>query len=105
MGCLTGDSYIAESFASQVLYLPVSATGRSPERDPKTGALGFRPKDVKPVLVEVPLLYSMSRWMHGLVPYRKQSRVPKIPPGPHSDSTRENPSMEATSDRLADGKP
>ena len=60
----------AESFAAQVLYVPVSATGCSPERDPQTGALGFRPKDVKPVWAEVPLLYTMSRWMQGLVPYR-----------------------------------
>lgn len=62
---------VAESFAGQVLYVPVSATGRSPERDPQTGAFGFRPKDVKPVWAEVPLLYAMSRWMQGLVPYRK----------------------------------
>jgi hypothetical protein len=63
----------AETFASQVLYVPVSATGRSPERDPATGALGFRPKDVNPIWAEVPLLYCMSRWMNGLVPYKKTS--------------------------------
>jgi hypothetical protein len=62
---------VAESFASQVLYVPVSATGCSPERDPRTGALGFRPKDVQPIWAEVPLLYSMSQWMQGLVPYQK----------------------------------
>lgn len=62
---------VAESFASQVLYIPISATGRSPERDPQTGDFGFRPKDIKPVWAEVPLLYTMSRWMQGLVPYRK----------------------------------
>jgi hypothetical protein len=62
---------VAESFASQVLYVPVSATGRSPERDPRTGALGFRPKDVQPMWAEVPLLYTMSQWMQGLVPYQK----------------------------------
>jgi hypothetical protein len=63
----------AESFASQVLYVPVSATGSSPERDPRTGAFGFRPKNIKPVWAEVPLLYTMSRWMQGLVPYRRGS--------------------------------
>jgi hypothetical protein len=62
---------VAESFASQVLYVPISATGCSPERDPRTGAFGFRPKDIQPIWAEVPLLYSMSRWMPGLVPYRK----------------------------------
>ena len=61
----------AESFASQVLYVPVSATGRGPETDPTTGALGFRPKDMKPIWAEVPMLYALSRWTQGLVPYVK----------------------------------
>jgi hypothetical protein len=64
---------VAESFASHVLYVPVSATGCSPERHPESGALGFRPKNVKPIWAEVPLLYTMSRWMQGLVPYRQGS--------------------------------
>ena len=59
----------AESFAEQVLYLPVSATGRSPEIDPATGAKGFRPRDIHPQWVEVPLLYMLSRWCEGLVPH------------------------------------
>jgi hypothetical protein len=63
----------AESFASQVLYVPVSATGRGPETDPDTGALGFRPKDMKPIWAEVPMLYTLSRWTQGLVPYVKPS--------------------------------
>ena len=66
---------VAEGFAGEVVYIPVSATGRSPERDPRSGALGFRPRDVKPVWAEVPLLYSMSRWMQGLVPYRARPRA------------------------------
>jgi hypothetical protein len=61
----------AESFASQVLYVPVSATGRGPETDPETGALGFRAKDMKPIWAEVPLLYTLGRWTQGLVPYVK----------------------------------
>lgn len=61
----------AESFASQVLYVPVSATGRGPEIDPHTGALGFRPKDMKPIWAEVPMLYALARWTQGLVPYVK----------------------------------
>jgi hypothetical protein len=59
----------AENFASQVVYVPVSATGCSPEHDAGTGAFGFRPRNLKPIWAEVPLLYSMSRWMQGLVPY------------------------------------
>ena len=34
----------AESFSSQVLYVPVSATGRGPETDPNTGASWFPPQ-------------------------------------------------------------
>ena len=46
-----------ESFSSNVLYVPVSATGCAPEQDPETGALGFRPGNLNPVWVEVPVLY------------------------------------------------
>jgi hypothetical protein len=60
---------IAEAFASRVLYVPVSATGCSPEGD----GFGFRPCDIKPVWAEVPLLYAMSRWMEGLVPFHQKS--------------------------------
>jgi hypothetical protein len=62
----------AESFTDQVLYVPVSATGRSPEIDPVTGAKGFRPRDIHPMWVEVPLLYTLSRWSEGLIPYVRQ---------------------------------
>ncbi len=61
----------AEDFASEVLYIPVSATGCSPEVDPHTGAQGFRPKNLHPIWVDVPLVYAMSRWMRGLVCYWK----------------------------------
>ncbi len=67
----------AESFASQVLYVPVSATGRGPETDPQTGALGFRPKDMKPIWAEVPMLYTLSRWTQGLVPFVKPGAASK----------------------------
>ncbi len=94
----------AESFASQVLYLPVSATGRNPERDPKTGALGFRPKDVKPVFAEVPLLYSMSRWMHGLVPYGKPNADAEKYAGADGDFAPIGNSAKRASDQYADEK-
>jgi hypothetical protein len=62
---------VAEGFASQVLYVPVSATGRGPEIDPDTGALGFRAKDMKPIWAEVPMLYTLSRWTQGIIPHVK----------------------------------
>jgi len=66
----------AEGFADEVIYIPVSAMGRSPETDPQTGALGIRPKDIKPWWVEVPLLYFLSRWVPALVPYVNTSGSP-----------------------------
>lgn len=64
---------VAESFASEVIYLPVSATGCSPEVDPKTQTQGFRPRNMRPIWVEVPLVYLMSRWMAGLVYYHRDN--------------------------------
>jgi hypothetical protein len=63
----------AEGFAAKVLYVPVSATGCSPESDPATGAFGFRSGDMKPIWAEVPMLYAISRWLGGLVPFIKPS--------------------------------
>lgn len=87
---------VAEDFASQVLYVPVSATGRGPERDPQTGALGFRPRDVNPVWAEVPLLYAMSRWMQGLVPHRKTpAETAKTPQAAAEQPMATPPSLHA----------
>jgi hypothetical protein len=59
----------AEGFASEVLYVPVSATGCGPEIDAATGAEGMRPRNMNPIWVEVPLLYTLCKWMPGIVPY------------------------------------
>ena len=61
----------AEGFAEHVTFIPVSATGRSPEIDAATGQMGIRPRDVHPVWVEVPMLWTLSQWCPGLVAYRK----------------------------------
>jgi hypothetical protein len=95
----------AESFASQVLYIPVSATGCSPEREPESGRLGFRPKNVKPMWAEVPLLYSMSRWMQGMVPYRKTAEDGKKPAEPGDDSPWSDYPPTHASNRRSDGRP
>ena len=47
----------AESFAGEVLYLPNSALGHSPELDEESGMIGIRPRDVAPFWVAVPMLY------------------------------------------------
>lgn len=64
----------AESFAEQVIYIPSSATGCSPEADPATGQFKIRPRDLRPIWAEAPLLYAMAKWMHGLVPYARVRR-------------------------------
>lgn len=57
----------AEGFAKDLTFIPVSATGTSPEIDPSTGQLGLRPKDLNPYWVEVPVLHALSRWSNGLI--------------------------------------
>lgn len=64
----------AEGFAEKVIYVPCSATGRPPEKDPETGELGIRPRDIKPCWTEVPLLYAISRWTGGMIPRVEVSR-------------------------------
>ena len=68
----------AEGFAQEVIYIPVSAVGRGPEVDPATGMLGVRPRDISPVWVEVPLLYSLCRWMNGIIPRHKPTGPLKV---------------------------
>ena len=57
----------AEGFAKQVIFMPVSATGRAPEVDPATGSFGIRPRDMSPYWAEVPMLYALSMSCQGLI--------------------------------------
>ncbi len=68
----------AEGFSDWVRFIPVSATGRAPERDPLQGRLGFRPRDIDPQWVEVPLVYSLAKWSDCLI--GKQNSPLKPPP-------------------------
>ena len=70
----------AESMAENVVFIPASALGRSPEIDAKTGLLGIRPEDMNPLWADVPLLYAMARWMDGIIPTRKPQAAPTAPP-------------------------
>ncbi|PHS08271.1 MAG: hypothetical protein COA78_12915 [Blastopirellula sp.] len=64
----------AESFSSNVYYIPVSATGRAPEQDEETGLIGVRPRDIKPMWCEVPMLLAIACWSGGLVPYIESNK-------------------------------
>jgi hypothetical protein len=58
----------AEQLTRNVLYIPVSATGIAPSINPETGALGFRPDDLRPFWVEVPILCSLALQTRGMIP-------------------------------------
>lgn len=59
----------AEDLSQQVVYIPVSALGHSPEKSAEDGAGGLliRPRDIRPRWTTVPLLYSFARWSAGLI--------------------------------------
>ncbi len=57
----------AEDFSDEVVYMPVSALGHSPEKYPDRNGLLIKPKDVHPRWVTIPLLYSYARWATGLI--------------------------------------
>lgn len=82
----------AEGFAHEVLYVPASATGCSPEVDPRDGQLKIRPRDLRPLWVEAPLLYSLSKWMRGLVPFVRE---------PQNDGQVDVVAPAGSSERLA----
>ena len=60
--------YSIESFASDVTYIPVSATGTPPVVDPQTQESGFRAGSIRPVWVELPILYALAKSNRGIVP-------------------------------------
>ncbi len=56
---------VAEDFARDVVYMPVSALGHAPEK--QQAGLFVKPSDIKPHWVTIPLLYSYARWSSGLI--------------------------------------
>jgi hypothetical protein len=60
----------AEDFCQHVVYIPISALGRSPEETALPGGgkgLFIRPKDIVPRWSAVPVLYMFSKWTTGLI--------------------------------------
>jgi hypothetical protein len=62
----------ADSFASDVIYVPVSALGDRVELDPASKLPGIRPANIEPHWVTVPILYALSRALPGLIPRLKR---------------------------------
>jgi len=56
----------AESFAGEVIYLPNSALGHSPELSEDTGMIGVRPENINPIWGSVPMLYFFNE--RGFIP-------------------------------------
>lgn len=55
----------AEDSFTTVLYMPISALGRSPEK--VDNVLMIRPRDIKPRWVTAPILYAFAKWSSGLL--------------------------------------
>lgn len=66
----------SEAFAEDVIYIPVSALGCSPQTvpgaqpfgDPPRLPLGVYPRDIRPMWADVPLLYAIHRTMPEMIP-------------------------------------
>ena len=56
-----------EDFCEHVVYVPVSALGRGPERQDGQAGLFVRAGDIKPKWVTVPILYALAKWTTGLI--------------------------------------
>jgi len=66
----------AEGFSESVVYIPCSATGCAPMRAPdRPEMIGFRPRDISPMWAEVPLLYALGKWTHGLIGRTRRHRA------------------------------
>jgi len=90
----------AEAFVdpAKIIYIPVSATGGPPERLPD-GGLGHRAATIRPLWVEVPMLYVLSQYGSGgaggggIIPYMAER--PAVAgsgngaPAPASDSPQD----------------
>lgn len=66
----------AEDACERVIYIPVSAFGTSPQRDPTTGLLTIRPRDIQPRWVTVPFAYAIARWGTTLIGSNKSAGSP-----------------------------
>jgi hypothetical protein len=60
----------ADSFCSDVTYIPFSSLGRAPSRE-GDGALGIRAGSISPKWVTVPVLYAMGKVWPGLINTRR----------------------------------
>lgn len=67
----------AESFANDLIFLPISATGLSPTLNEAKQEIGYRSNDLAPIWVDIPMLYALVKTAPGLIPYVERSNVQK----------------------------
>lgn len=84
----------AKQFASHVYFLPVSATGSSPEyiqgNAPGKAMLGTRPNQMKPIWAEVPMLLALARYAKPpLIHYSTSSGEKRSAPRENRDDGAE----------------
>ncbi|MBL8827090.1 MAG: hypothetical protein JNM18_08895 [Planctomycetaceae bacterium] len=92
----------AESFAEHVIYVPVSALGSAPELDPATNALCIRPRNIRSLWVEMPMIYALARWGNGLVPLAgSRTQAPASLAVKASGKTKANAVASATASDVA----
>jgi hypothetical protein len=70
----------AEAFAGDIVFLPNSALGHSPELDTESGLLGIRPQDITPFWATVPMLCFFHE--RGFIPETPDSALDTIVPEP-----------------------
>ena len=64
----------SDSISSNVFYIPVSATGIAPVKDPETGDYMMRTDQLKPTWCEVPVMLTMALRAPSLVPAAVRKR-------------------------------
>ena len=73
--------HAAEGFASEVMYVPVSALGHTPRQ--MADGIYVRPGDIKPIWVTIPILYGLYRWLHRMIRSLKRSAPSPVIATPH----------------------
>lgn len=59
--------HAVDAFAEHVTYVPVTATGCPPVTSDDGQVVGFRPKEIRPFWVEVPMLLAIACERNGLI--------------------------------------
>jgi hypothetical protein len=79
----------ADGISKKVYFVPVSATGTSPVKDPATGDFKIPVNEIKPIWCEVPLLLTFAFRCPKLVPAGRSGRRSKGAAKPSNSEARQ----------------